>query len=369
MTLSTAGQFNYDANRLRQRAGLRYNDQADRIFSYVNGAGASDQVITITPTAANEQTYTLTIAGISVSFLSDASATALEISQGLQAAIQADAILYGIVEPTISTNDLVLTVLQAGDTVEVTGSATGGGSLAIVAGSASEADRLAFGVGVVRDFNIARGVQVASSANLIARQVDLTPAAVNDAIYIVSVSVAGSTYDAQFTADGTATAAEIVDGLVAILNGLLPANTVVASNDSDNLRLLAEVAGQGFEFSAGSNNSGATWTVAADNDAPAADVLRGLIGVSILTDAVESQTVGESDANYPPGYNVGVLREGLICVEASGVSDSSESVYLGTASGEEGLFFPAAGTGRIDVSSRFEWHEPSLRGFAILYVR
>jgi len=375
MAIRTAGQFEYFANRGRQRAGLMYNDSADRIFSYVNGSGQVQQVHTITATSGSDvSVYVVTIAGISARYTSAAGNTANDIAAGIAAAIQRDAVLNGIVDSSASTNTVVLTTLLAGDDLDIDVSVSSGtGSLAIVQTTApSDSASLPFGRGVIGDPSVDRGVRLPLAANLIARQVDLTPTAVNNAIYTITIDVAGASYPVQFTAGGSATAAEIVDGLVAIINRILPANTVLAANDSDNLRLTAEVAGQGFEYAAGSNNSGATWAVAADNNARNADINSALLGVSGLTDSVEALTIGSDDAAYPSqfGYNVNVLREGLLAVEASGVTAASEDVYVGTSATEAGMFFPVAGTGRLLLDpKRFEWYLGSLDGAAILYVR
>ena len=380
MTLRTAGQFDYFANRGRARAGVLNNSFADRVLSYVNAFGAVREVHTVTVTAANSATYSLTLNGITVSYVSDASATVAEILIGLRDRIRGAAgvvgnptfnafVNVGLLPNATAPTSLTLTTKRFGDSADISGTASAGSITVADTTPGSNASALLPGVGVVADPLVDRGVRVVSAAALVQRQVDLTPSPVDNAVYSVEVAVAGSRYLAQFTADGSATAAEIVDGLVLVLDGILPANTVAASNDSDNLRLQAEVAGLGFSYAIGSNDAGATWAVASDNNSKLTDVERALLGVSGLTDGYEAVNIGQSDLAYPPGGNVNVLRAGVVIVDASDVTSDSESVFIGTGSGEEGLFFASAGAGRIALSDRFEWYARSINNRAVLYIR
>lgn len=367
--VQSASQLEYRAYRGRGRAGLLFNNFADRVLTRVNSAGQAAQVTNITVTAANAQTYTINVDGLTVSFLSDASATVAEILEGLRAALVADAIIFGILTPTIDGTTLVLTGRANGFAFNVSASATGAGAITVTtATSASDANFLGFGLGVIRDTNNARGVVVPSSG-LIARAVELTPLAVNNATYSVGVKLGtGVEYVAQFTADGTATAEEIAVGLAAQLNALLPADTVLAGNTVGVLELTAEVAGQDFEYSLGSNNNGATWTVTSDNRSEFTSIDRALIGVTGLEDSHSARTIGDDDAGYEPNADVSVMVEGLLLVDADNAS-IGDPVYIGTSSTEAGQFFNASGTGRLLLGDRFYWVDPSISGRAILGVR
>jgi hypothetical protein len=94
-----------------------FGQSGARVPSVVVGRRQVDSV-TITPVVANNQTYTVTINGVPHSYTSDASATATEIIDGLEAAI-------GTVEGitvTDNTGSLTVGVTNAGDAWSVSSS-------------------------------------------------------------------------------------------------------------------------------------------------------------------------------------------------------------------------------------------------------
>jgi len=97
---------------------------------WIGNARRTAQVNTLTPTASNSQTYTITIGGKAVTYTADASATVAEITAGLVVAFAASS------EPefreataTDGTTVVLITAITAGVPFTQTSSATGGGAL------------------------------------------------------------------------------------------------------------------------------------------------------------------------------------------------------------------------------------------------
>ena len=96
---------------------------------WLGQALAVAQVNTVTPTAANSQTYTITINGKNVNFTADASATVAEITAGLTAAFNASTEPeFAEITATDSTTHVTLTADTAGYPFTNTSSATGAGT-------------------------------------------------------------------------------------------------------------------------------------------------------------------------------------------------------------------------------------------------
>ena len=92
-------------------------------------------------------------------------------------------------------------------------------------------------------------------------------AAVNSAVYTASVTMlagvyAGETYEGSYTAGGSATMQQIVEGVAADLNANLPPNTVEVTEDNTKLILTAEVTGAGFTFVGTCDSVSVTFTYA-----------------------------------------------------------------------------------------------------------
>lgn len=100
------------------------------IITLSNSAAAVKQVDTIAPgTAANSTAYTVDVDGTSISYTSDADATAAEIQAGLLAALKASPLIYRKVIPTAGgSNTVVLTARTAGTSGRFTTTLSGGGT-------------------------------------------------------------------------------------------------------------------------------------------------------------------------------------------------------------------------------------------------
>ena len=106
-------------NQLESSAAAVFSGETGGV---IDSSGTTAQVVTITPTAANSTVYALTIDGVEVSFTSDPTATANEITSGLAAAITAAGITS--VTPTAGAT-LVLTSTNPSDPPAIMSSGAG----------------------------------------------------------------------------------------------------------------------------------------------------------------------------------------------------------------------------------------------------
>lgn len=84
------------------------------VFTNYSPVGSVAQVDTVTPTVVNNTTYTVTVNGTPVSYVSDATATLAEITAGLTAAINANSALNSLVTAVDTTTTVTITAKVAG---------------------------------------------------------------------------------------------------------------------------------------------------------------------------------------------------------------------------------------------------------------
>lgn len=250
-------------------------DNAERdVISLINDAPRTPQVATcVVDTEANDTEYALTINGVELTFTSDGSGTKAEIAAGIAAAINDDPLVNGLVSAasdgvdtvtvtarigglgfTISDSDanLTTTTTTANDTSDPVGFGC------LVARVDSDPEKGALCIGTSFD---AKEVEITPTLpSVVAKIVTLAPTAVNDAVYVVEVVIDGVGYKAHYTADGSATAQEIVEGLATKLNDILPASTVAVTEDNTTLTFTAEVAGKSFTVGYGDSSATIDWT-------------------------------------------------------------------------------------------------------------
>lgn len=335
-------------------------DTGDRdIISLVNDAPRTGQVVEVTvDTASNSTAYALAIDGVTLSITSDASATVTEIADALVTAINNDPLVSGkVIAERTESDKFTVTARIAGQSFTLTESDANLSTSTTT--SSDEADPVGFGLAVLRDR--ARGAGfgfLAAAAMLSAMEVVITPTAVNSAVYNVQITVDGTTYTASFTADGSATVQEIVEGLAAAINGVMPANTVAATEDDTVLTLTAEVAGLGFEIGVGAN------LAITSQDGDRLDELFAGVSHRDLGYDVE-------DDGYPAQSAMSVLRSGRIVVETEDTVTLASDVYVRLAStGTIGGFRGSAATGCIRIPRRLaRWVESISSTLAVLEVR
>lgn len=82
------------------------------------------------------------------------------------------------------------------------------------------------------------------------------------------------------------------------------------------------------------------------------------VGVSLLSEGEEAP-LDEGPASYPYHQDVRVGRTARVFVEGGDDATRGDTVYFGTASGEEGQFFNSSGTGRVEVTDA-SWHKANV---------
>lgn len=357
-------QLEYNVTREAGRKGQLADNGFHDILSRINDAPRAAQIESIAVTAVNDTDYALTIDGVLFEFTSDSSATADEIIDGFVALINADPLINPRV---VASNDpggdnLILTARTGGIGFEYSDDDA---NLAQTTTQAdADADPVDFGALVVQDATEDRAAQLAASSVLTAKSFTLVPAEVNDATYYVTVTVDGVGYFAAFTADASATVQEIVEGLQAVLAGILP-SSVAATEDNVSLILTAAQAGQGFTVSVGSDAATATWTVTEAGD----DLNLVALGVAVREHSHEEIAQNDGD-QYPAGSDMSVLRDGRIIVETEESVSPSNDVYVGLSAAEAGKWRGSAATGYVKLdASRARWSENLSDDLAVLQVR
>lgn len=280
---------------------------------------------TVTITYSASQTHTLDITGVpynggnplNIALTVTGDTDSATTAQALLAAIKANAIANAIVSVTRSSNVLTLVARRPG-TLTVTGAATGGAATT-VATTVSE-QQLEAGIVVVQDTANGDGA-IRRAYNAVAQVTDITGiAAVNTTLYSFAIFIPslGQTWVIEYTSDGSATIAEIRDGLAARVNALpVPITAAASGND---VRLTSDVAGQAFTILEVDGNL--TQTAVTANDAPAPS---GITVWPKLEDA--SQPLTGLNV-WPARYDVHVCRRGIIGVYVEQDVTRADPVYF-----------------------------------------
>lgn len=241
------------------------SDAFPRIRRYLNANRVADVWTVTVSGVANSTVYTISINGISLSYTSDGSAANTEIVAGLVDAVN-DSVLSGMVlAASTGATTLTLTSLQPGEALDVTENDS---NLTLAhTTTASNATALSAGLIVSRTAD-GLGCAVPAVTAAVAQISTLTyGTAVNSVRYSATVTMRGGTYSGlpylgEFTADGSATMQEIVEGIAADLNGKLPASTVAVTEDNSVLTFTSEVAGVAFAVDGNCADPAVTVTIA-----------------------------------------------------------------------------------------------------------
>lgn len=339
MTISQRANDIRDPQR-QAKVGDRVSaDYLDKLLTLINVNPQAAAVRTVTVTGAtNDKTYTITIDGIDVSYTSDATATLAEIADGLAAAINADPLVRGRVSAVSDSVDTVtITALLPGQDFTLTESDAQLTTASVTA--AATADAIPFGRLLISDGYVADEpnlqCKLPKAANFTAQVDTLTLAYVALAEYHVSVTLDGVEYKAQATAntDAPTTAAN----LATALNGVLPANTVLASNSGGDLILTAEVPGDTFSTGYGASNDGASIPVMSlsSNRGVATSLIDSAVGISLYSSDEEVTSIGGTAVEYPANAGVKALARGGVWVESSQSPSLGDPVYVETAAGAD----------------------------------
>ena len=335
-----------------QLADTGYRD----VVSLVNDSPRTAQVDTITvDTVTNSATYTITLDGVALSYTADASAVNTEIVAGLVAAINTEPLVSGkVLASATSATVATVTARIAGQGFTLSDADA---KLTCATTTADDdADPIGFGLGVVSDSR-GRTAKSAAAASFTARACVITPTAVNSAVYTCNITINGRSFASSYTADGSATVQEIVEGMATAINAAMPASTVIATENDTTLILTAEVLGEDFTVVVGTNLSQAAFTGNTVNDLFA--------GVTLLDHTQTNESSG-----YAPNSTMSVLRRGRIYITTEDDISTSATVFLRTGgTGTVGAFRGSSDTGAIALDrSVARWVERISATQAVLEV-
>ena len=320
----------------------------DETALQVGGAVPQVQSITIGGTPANTNVLTANIGEDAGSLVTASvtltAVTAVSTTTAAAALVEAINAKIGISNLVFASNSGA-TIIVAGrqkgasKTFSMTGSATGGSTLTVNAISTTAADATVIPFGVMTERSsatkvsgvsfvgsaIGTGTYTAQVSTITAEGGDITLAS-GDVLYAtVSGDLDGSgvkSYSAQ-TVFRT-NAATTLTAFVAALNGVLPANSVLAAVSTNDITFTGEVAGLSFSVSASYDDAGGTpgsFTVAATT--PNAIPFGG--GVSLKSHTIEQDANGDSE--YGMGDTFSGLTEGKCYV----LVDSGVTIAEGEA--------------------------------------
>ena len=321
----------------------------DETAMQVGGSAAQMQPITIAGTPAATNVLTINIgedAGslVTTSVTLDAT-TATSVTTAAAALVDAINAKPGISNLVFASNAAgVIGVVGrqkgASATFSMTGSATGGGATLTVGGiaqTAGDATPIPFGVMVERSSAtkavgtaaigsaVGSGTYTAQKSTITAEGGDITLAS-GDVLYATITGDLDGTGVKSYSARTVfrTDAATTLTAFVAALNGVLPANSVIAAVDTNDITFTAEVAGLSFDVSASYDDAGGTpgsFTVTATIP----NVIPFGGGVALKSHTIEQNADGESE--YGMGDTFSGLTEGKCYV----LLDSGITVAEGDA--------------------------------------
>ena len=320
----------------------------DETALQVGGAVPQVQSITIGGTPANTNVLTANIGEDAGSLVTASvtltAVTAVSTTTAAAALVEAINAKIGISNLVFASNSGATIIIAgrqkgASKTFSMTGSATGGSTLTVNAISVVAADATVIPFGVMTERSsatkvsgvsfvgsaIGTGTYTAQVSTITAEGGDITLASGDVLSATVSGDLDGSgvkSYSAQtvFRTD----AATTLTAFAAALNGVLPANSVLAAVSTNDITFTGEVAGLSFSVSASYDDAGGTpgsFTVAATT--PNAIPFGG--GVSLKSHTIEQDANGDSE--YGMGDTFSGLTEGKCYV----LVDSGVTIAEGEA--------------------------------------
>ena len=322
----------------------------DETALQVGGAVPQIQSITIGGTPANTNVLTVNIGEDAGSLVTTSvtltAVTAASTTTAAAALVEAINAKTGISNLVFADNAGGATILVAGrqkgasKTFSMTGSATGGGAtLTVNAISTTAADATVIPFGVMTERSsatkvsgvsfvgsaIGTGTYTAQVSTITAEGGDITLAS-GDVLYATVTGDLDGSGVKSFSAQTVfrTNAATTLTAFVAALNGVLPANSVLAAVSTNDITFTGEVAGLSFSVSASYDDAGGTpgsFTVAATT----ANAIPFGGGVSLKSHTIEQDANGDSE--YGMGDTFSGLTEGKCYV----LVDSGVTIAEGEA--------------------------------------
>lgn len=337
MTSSFAASQLVPGRQRRGLAGAIADTGKNTEFADLEINGRAAQILTLTFSGSSAAAYTVEVPelGILISFTGGASDTLS--AAAFVTAWNADFSARGFAAATSALGVATLTGVGIGDDFHAISLVP---SSSVMTAAETQAN------GEPADFPVARAVYVgsngkASQAPPTAGSLVLTPAAVNSAVYFASLLIAGQAFYITYTADGSATVQEIVEGMKADFDRKVP--SALASASEDNTALTIEGNGSSVVLIDQDANTTPSAEVAG------ADLLDRLVGFSVYD--YQSETAqGAASFAQNGARRVSMIRTGALYVENGDAAVWRDRVYLGIDSGtaaEYGKVFTTSGAGRI----------------------
>lgn len=296
----------------------------------------------------------------SVSHTAQTSATTTTVATGIKAAWNASALASSLGYATSSSAVVTITSRSILNTFTVSDSDA---QLACASSGGATPAHIPYGRLVYRPASDAKLLEL-NATNLSALTYTLTPAAVNSQTYTVFIDIPGIGVWPNVTAgDGSATVTEIVDAFVAIINGLVPANSIVASNDSDTLLLTSEVDGLWFRAGGGSSSASATWTVATNGAA----TINTAVGFAMRKQD-HVTTLSSGVAGYAAFDEVSVLSSGVCLVETDASLVNGSQLYYHTSGASIGKWSNTSASTNVPAPARYRLVESVSSSLATIAV-
>lgn len=290
-------------------------------------AGAVAQVssLSVSADASLVMTFTDPNGVISTINVTGDGGSAANTAIAIKNKINSDYRTFGSVFASVNSTTVTVTARRAGDTftisfdanVTVTTPTAGAAAGAVYPGRFVTP---AYESGV----EIENSGRLPRAADCTAQVSTVTPVAANSKAYVVNLSIDANgdgvplLYSASYISDGSGTVAEIVAGLVAKINGVMPANTVLAAANGDTSAVLltAEVPGVPFGVSVSDDNDGASLSVALTT----ANVGPRFLGVCQRTYAMQNPLPNNEGSVQYDGGTMFPSFAGEIIVECDGAS-------------------------------------------------
>lgn len=307
-----------------------------RLTTALNEDPQAVQIDDVTPVAANDATYTVTVNGVSASFTADGSAAVAEITAGLLLAINAEPLIRGVVVPTDEATKLTLTGLTEGLAYTLAVSSTAGSIAIAPVQAAAAADAVPFGRLVVdaglSPYGNDQLGKLAKSTGFTAQTVVQTITFVASAIYLVTIRDEAGTVIAQGETAADTNTATTTAAIAATMNGLLPADSVLAADNPTDVTFTAELAGREFSVEVGTNEAGQVGGAigAQTSDASTAtSVNRAAIGLTMFSSNDPTPTIGGTAGEYGPNAGMRVLQgANSMWVESAEAPSMGDPVFV-----------------------------------------
>jgi len=324
-------------------AGAIYGAASNQDETAMQVGGSAAQVTTMVVSSASEATYTWQVGEDSgnlttLTYAASGTDTTTTIATAIADASNAKVGVSNLVFASSSTATVTFTGRQKGASATFvvsesdsklgtpSNTTTAGDATAIPFGTMVERSSATKAVGTAAIGSaIGSGTYTQQVSTITAEGGDITLAA-GDVLYATITGDLDGTGVKSYSARTVfrSNAATTLTAFVAALNGVLPANSVIAAVDSDDITFTAEVAGLAFDVSASYDDAGGTpgsFTVAATT----ANAIPLGGGVALKSHTIEQDDNGDSE--YGMGDTFSGLTEGKCYV----LLDSGITVAEGDA--------------------------------------